>query len=429
MISKRACLPLSPKFAINRPNPLPVSSKPPLPADPALRTELAAGLDNAAGADAIALAAMLARSFGDGTVAIIHYGSHAQHSDARRESAFDFFVMVKSIYRDAYESLARSVGTSYTPRTASVLNRVLPPNVIAVNDEAHVPPLAAKCAVLSLDDLRRACSPNARDHFVRGRLFQYVQLPWARDDEARSAVTDAIIDARVGTFSWGLASLPPTFDAEEYFRALLERSFSGEIRPERGGRIDALLGAQREIVLRVYDALLQQLARERILATSGKVYRLTQPVRALQRLRTGWYFRSSKVRATARWMKYVVLYDDWLDYVVRKIARRSGVTIELTARERRWPLIFSGPKPYNISVPVLNAVLINNVHDYLGRSQPDGARDPHDAGLRGDDAKTPGGRGRRAPPDDDHPRHLGARLADVDHWAGGAEVRRVETFP
>jgi hypothetical protein len=320
-----------------------VPSKRPSPADPALRAELAAGLGNAPGADATALAATLARSFGSGTLAIIHYGSHAQHSDARRESAFDFFVIV-SRYRDAYESLAGSVGTSYSPRTASLLNRILPPNVIAVSDASHAPPLAAKCAVLSLEDLRRECSPGARDHFVRGRLFQYVQLAWTRDEDARAAVTDAIIDARVGTFTWGLASLPPEFDAEQYFRVLLERSFSGEIRPERGGRIDALLGAQREVVVRVYDALLQQLARERILVQSGNVYRLTKPASALRSLRTGWYFRSSKIRATARWSKYVVLYDDWLDYVVRKIARRSGVKIELTARERRWPLIFLWPK-------------------------------------------------------------------------------------
>jgi len=123
---------------------------------------------------------MLARSFGDGTVAIIHYGSHAQHSDARRESAFDFFVIVDR-YRPAYESLARTVGTRFSPRTASLLNRVLPPNVVAVNDDAHAPPLAAKCAVLSLEDLERECSRSARDHFVRGRLFQYVQLAWARE--------------------------------------------------------------------------------------------------------------------------------------------------------------------------------------------------------------------------------------------------------
>ncbi|HSU95216.1 MAG TPA: hypothetical protein VLI43_16030 [Gemmatimonadaceae bacterium] len=312
-------------------------------ADPALRAGLSAGLDNPPGADATALAAMLAGSFGAGMVAVIHYGSHAQHSDARRESAFDFFVIVDR-YHDAYESLARTVGTSFSPGTASLLNHVLPPNVVAVNDNSRVPPLAAKCAVLSLRDLQRECSLRARDHFVRGRLFQYVQLAWARDVDARAMVTNAIIDARVGTFTWGLASLPPTFDAEQYFRALLERSFSGEIRPERGGRIDALLGAQREVVVCVYDALLQQLGRERILEKRGNVYQLTNPVRALQRLRTSWYFRSSKVRATARWSKYVITYDNWLDYVLRKVARRSGVTIELTARERRWPLIFLWPK-------------------------------------------------------------------------------------
>ncbi|MEO8879445.1 MAG: hypothetical protein ABI446_03535 [Gemmatimonadaceae bacterium] len=316
--------------------------RPPL-VDAELRADLAAGLDNAPGPDATVLAETLARSFGAGTVAIIHYGSHAQHSDARRESAFDFFVIVDR-YRHAYESLARTMGTSYSPRTAATLNRILPPNVIAVTDSAHVPPLAAKCVVLSLRALRRECGPAARDHFVRGRLFQYVQLAWTRDSDARSAVTDAIIDARVGSFAWGLAALPPMFDAEQYFRALLERSFSGEIRPERGGRIDALLGAQREVVLRIYDALLQQLARERIVSKEGKVYRLTAPTHALQAIGIGWYFRRSKMRATARWAKYVVLYDDWLDYVVRKVARRSGVTIELTARERRWPLIFLWPK-------------------------------------------------------------------------------------
>jgi hypothetical protein len=320
-----------------------VSSRHPQLADPRLRADLAAGLDNLPGPDATALAAMLARSFGESTVAIIHYGSHAQHSDARRESAYDFFVIVDR-YHDAYDALARSVGTSYTPRMAAMLNKILSPNVVAVTDGSHVPPLAAKCAVLSLADLKRECSQHARDHFVRGRLFQYVQLAWTRDTEARTMVTDAIIDARVGSFTWGLASLPPAFDAEQYFRTLLERSFSGEIRPERGGRIDALLGAQREVVLRVYDALLQQLACERILEQRGNVYQLTNPVRTFQKLRTRWYFRMSKVRATARWMKYVVLYDDWLDYVVRKIARRSGVTIELTARERRWPLIFLWPK-------------------------------------------------------------------------------------
>ena len=312
-------------------------------AESPLPPELAAGLDDLPSASASALAHMLARSFGASTLAIIHYGSHAQRSDAKRESAFDFFVIVDR-YRPAYDSLARSVGTSYSPRTAALLNHFLPPNVIAVTDRESVPPLAAKCAVLSLDHLNRACSSQAPDHFVQGRLFQYVQLAWTRDGEARAAVQRAIVEARTRSFAWGRSSLPPAFDAETYFRVLLERSFSAEIRPERGGRVDALVGAQRDVVIRVYDALLQRLTGESLLRQDGNVYHLARPANAWQRLATSWYFRASKLRATARWLKYIVLYDDWLDYVIRKIARRSGVTVELTARERRWPLIFLWPK-------------------------------------------------------------------------------------
>ena len=46
--------------------------------------------------------------------------------------------------------------------------------------------------------------------------------------------------------------------------------------------------------------------------------------------------------------QYVVLYEDWLDYVVHKVERRRGVTVELTDRERRWPLIFLWPKAIRI---------------------------------------------------------------------------------
>ncbi len=318
-------------------------AKPPSLAEPALRADLAAGLDDAPSPAALALSASLGRAFGASALAIIHYGSHAQGSDARRESAFDFFVIVER-YRNAYESLAVTLRTSYAPRTAALLNHILTPNVVAVTDRTQQPPSAAKCAILSLRDLRREASVRARDHFVQGRLFQYVQLAWTRDPQARATVADTIIEARARTFSWGRPSLPPAFDAEEYFRALLERSFSAEIRPERGGRIEALLGAQREVVIRIYDALLQHLARERILLPDGNVYRLASPTGPLESLRVRWYFRISKLRATARWLKYIALYDDWLDYLLRKIDRRSGQNIELTARERRWPLIFLWPK-------------------------------------------------------------------------------------
>jgi len=80
------------------------------------------------------------------------------------------------------------------------------------------------------------------------------------------------------------------------------------------------------------------------LTREGMRYRDPQPPGALTRALARAWFGWSKARATLRWAKYVALYDDWLDYVVRKVERRSGVTLELTPRERRWPLLFLWPK-------------------------------------------------------------------------------------
>jgi hypothetical protein len=312
-------------------------------ADPALRAALASGLDAPPSPEAAALAAVIARAFGGATLAIVHYGSHAHRSDARPESAHDFFVVVER-YGDAYRSARATIGTRYRPATAALLNHVLPPNVVAITDRAAAPPRRAKCAVLSLRDFRRACSARARDHFVRGRLFQPAQLVWARDAEARTAVVDAVLEARAGSFDWGHAHLPPRFDAERYCRVLLETSFAAEIRPEGGARVDALLVAQRSTLVPMAAALLRALEAKGVLASDGETYVDRHRPGRWTRIRWALYFRRSALRATLRWAKYVALYDDWLEYVLQKVARRSGVAVELTARERRWPLLFLWPK-------------------------------------------------------------------------------------
>jgi len=310
--------------------------------DATVRSALATGLSSAL-PQADRLATFLANAFGPTAVALIHYGSHAHGTGATAESAHDYFAIVDD-YGDAYRSLAATVGTRYRPRTAAMLNRVLPPNVISMTDASATPPLRAKIAVFSLRDFRRACSPRSRDLFVRGRLFQVAELAWARDEESRLAVVTATIEARAGSFEWGRVSLPAQFDVETYCRTLLTSAFASEIRPETTDRIAILLDAQRTALHRMYVPLLEWLQRAGILQRSGARYSDTASHGSWQKLRSAVYLRRSKLRATLRWAKYVALYDDWLDYVVRKIARRSGVVIELSSRERRWPLIFLWPK-------------------------------------------------------------------------------------
>jgi hypothetical protein len=314
-------------------------------ADPALTAALAAGLNDAPAAHVAGLAAYVAQTFGQTTLAVVHYGSRAHGrgatgSDPRPESADDFFVIVAD-YDDAYRS-AR-IGR-HGPRVAAALNRVLPPNVVAVSDRKST--RLAKCAVLSEADLARACSSRAHDHFVRARLFQQVQFAWSRDNAARAIVSNAIVAARAGTFDWVRPYLPASFDALGYCRTMLETSFAAEIRPEGGARLDVLLGAQDAVLVPMYDALLADLASRNVLTAVDGGYGDPHPPGSVTRLRWAMYFRRSKIRATARWAKYIALYDDWLEYVLQKVARRSGTTITLTPRERRWPLLFLWPKAF-----------------------------------------------------------------------------------
>jgi hypothetical protein len=319
-----------------------VPRQPQLP-DESLRAALLRDVNVPASEDTLRLASFLTRAFGPTTTALIHYGSRAHSSDVRPESFHDFFVIVDR-YADAYASLKGAVNPSYSARTATALARVLPPNVISLTLSESGRTLRAKCAVLCVRDLRRLCSARASDHFARGRLFQHAQLVWTRDARSRQEALDALFDARVGTIDWGRPYLPSVFNAETYCRRLLETSFAAEIRPEGSERIAALIAAQRDMVLPIYDSLLQWLVASRIVTKDGDVYHLTAPPGLVSRMTSRLWFLKSKARATARWLKYVALYEGWLDYIVQKIARRSGRTIELTERERRWPLIFLWPK-------------------------------------------------------------------------------------
>ena len=112
------------------------------------------------------IADALAASFGGACAAVIHYGSHAQQSGARPESAYDFFVIVGE-YESAYAALAESRGLSRSPRTAARLNRILAPNVLAITFPELSPPALAKCA----DPLRRPTSrpPSRRPPPITSR--------------------------------------------------------------------------------------------------------------------------------------------------------------------------------------------------------------------------------------------------------------------
>jgi hypothetical protein len=320
-----------------------VSPEPPR-AD-ALRSELlstvALGLDSPGQPDAASLAAFLAGAFGSSTAAVVHYGSHVTAGTHRPGSALDFFVVVAD-YGAAYRSVVAGAETGMDAERAARLARRLPPNVVSVVDPATG--LHAKCAVYSLSDFRAACGEHAPDHFAQGRLFQQVQLLFARGGAEREEVHSLLVGVRLRTLAWGRPYLPARFDAAAYCRALLDTSFGAEIRPEKADRTAELLAGQAPVLHPAFTAVLRLHALDGSLEERDGLFSLARPVTAGERARLAAYFARSKARATLRWAKYVALYDDWLDYVVKKVERRTGQAIDLTPRERRWPLVFLWPR-------------------------------------------------------------------------------------
>jgi len=285
-----------------------------------------------------ALAALRA-AVGDSLEAVVFFGSRRTGAaKADPFSAYDLLAVVGA-YRPFFRALREAGLTGKRPRLLALISRFLPPTQISLRFAA--PELHAKVSVIEQRAFVRETSPRRRDHFTIGRLFQPVRLVLARSPQARDVALEALVSALSATWAWARPWLPATFDGESYGRRVLELSLSWEIRPEPPGRAAALWNAQREEQAPVFAALLRDLEQQgEVRAVDASRYAAVRRATLGERLRLRGYFAVSIARATARWFKHVASFEGWLDYIVRKASRHTGQSIELSARERRWPLVF-----------------------------------------------------------------------------------------
>jgi hypothetical protein len=278
--------------------------------------------------------------------AIVFFGSRKTNTRPDRYSPWDFLVLVSS-YRRFYQSLASAGVLRRNATLSAVLNAQMPPSVIGLQtthpDTEDV--VRIKCPVVSMRHFGRDTSDRRRDHFLTGRLFQPVEIVYAADQDAADAVLDGLVRSSIATCAWVRPYLPATFDVADYCRTLLAVSFAAEIRPEPSTRALALWASEEPLLRPVFTTLLEALRESGALRqTEAGRYALADPVTRVERLRRRAYFRVSLLRATARWVKHVITYDDWLEFLVRKARRHSGEDIVLTPWERRLPLVFLWPR-------------------------------------------------------------------------------------
>jgi hypothetical protein len=278
---------------------------------------------------------------GDSLWGIVFFGSRLVRTSPDSRSAADLFVIVRD-YREFYRRFAPAASVRGAG-TLTFLNRWLAPNILSYRpgDDSAV----CKLFVVDRRGFARGTGPRAKDHFFRGRLSQRVEVVRAADDEARLELENGIDEARRSTLGWALLECPPELDVLTYCERMLSRSYRGEIRPESPERVREVFHAQRDFWVATYGPILGSSAD---LAPEGDRFRIVGPLTASRSLRWNLYFRRSRVRATLRWSKYMLTFDGWLDYIVGKVERRTGQTVELTDRERKWPLVFLWPKAWRV---------------------------------------------------------------------------------
>lgn len=279
---------------------------------------------------------------GDTLLAVMLFGSRLVGSSPARHSAYDL-VLVVDRYAPFFRRLGDTGRLHRAPALFTALSHVLPPTNISYRVRADFPFLA-KCMVLSWRHLETTLSEPLRDHFCVGRLIHEVALLHARSPAVESRLIEVLANARGTALSWVAPFVDAPFTTREFTRTMLRVSFRGEIRPESGGRPREVVASQARYLDSVFGSVLEEAARRGLLVRTQGGFRYTEPPSPLERLRWRLYFRWSSVRATARWLKHILTFESWLDYIRRKVERRMGLRIELTSRERRYPLIFLWPK-------------------------------------------------------------------------------------
>lgn len=263
--------------------------------------------------------------------AIVFYGSCLRSGDIY-DGLVDFYVVVDG-YRHAHRNPVSALG-----------NRLVPPNVYYLEAPTVTGTLRCKYAVISRAELARGCR-DALLSSLWGRLSQPVAVVQARDEMTRTDVRAHLGQAVITLLEQTLPVLTSPARPAELFAAALALSYSGELRTERGtDRSASVVAADRAEYARRVHAARPLLDLDLELDSAGRLSWQVDdaPRRRAERL---WRLRRPAGRAlsVARLAKACFTFGNAVDYGAWKLARHTGVTIEVNERLRRHPLIFGWP--------------------------------------------------------------------------------------
>jgi hypothetical protein len=251
----------------------------------------------------------------------------------RKTGIYDFFLVT-----DDYRLL-------YPDAKQQFLCQHLPPSVYYLELESEkFGKLCAKYSVISLDRLRQETSPQASDNYHMGRFGQKIGICYVKDDAVRTALIDAFFDALIWNVRLTIHKFHRDFPFEGFFLKYLRTSYSGATRIETEEKFQSIYANDKGFYDSIYRKVLCYYEQE-----TGEIrYNQAKDLYELQvfgwprfsnYLRARFFLNKSKCTSTLRWFKNMLTFKNWLDYIINKVERHSGVKLELTRLDRKFPLI------------------------------------------------------------------------------------------
>jgi predicted nucleotidyltransferase len=263
----------------------------------------------------VAVAKAARRRHHDSILAVLLYGS------CLRERA----VVGKIV--DLY-LLADSYTTLYPNPVMRTVNRLLPPNVYYIEESFEGVQVAAKYAIVTLDQFEKLVSRRVLQPYFWARFAQPAVILWTANDAVQRRLQRALGEA-VGTMvQETLPLMADGWSSADLWQRAFAETYRTELRAERND--------QAERLYRAFAARYDR-ATEALCGSIGAAASAAARKRASSR----WQRRRivGKLLSVLRLFKASFPFEDGAAYLAWKIRRHSGVTVELTPWQRRHPVL------------------------------------------------------------------------------------------
>lgn len=268
--------------------------------------------------------------YGEAVQAVLFYGS-CLHKDEDLDGLFDLYIIV-----DTYGSVNKN-------RFLAALNKLLPPNVFYLEVPYQEQTVRAKYAILSLVDLKKGTSNSWFQSYLWARFCQPTSIVFVRNERVTELVNQAFSQAVITFINRVLPRMGNTFTIRELWSKGLELTYRAEFRPEQPDKQVRLFDINpdyfKSISCEAFNASTYQIASCDRQGSTSYIAGIPSSVRFTSRI--SWSIRiiQGKALTVLRLLKGTLTFEGGVDYILWKINRHSGVTLEASPFLKRHPVL------------------------------------------------------------------------------------------